>query len=291
MIRIEAEMQAIARQTGFAGTLSEFAAKLRADPREHFESKEEMLAWCRNIAKQVEPQLPRLFQNVPWLLYGVRAIPDDREASSASNAQGAALDHSRPGWFNLNTYRPQTQVKYDKEALVLHEAVPGHLLQGAYAMALDDLPTFRKTYSTTAYGEGWGLYAESLGADLGLYRDPDTRFGQLSSECFRAMRLVVDTGIHSMGWTRAQAIEYSRQHAGDMSVAEIDRYISWPGQALAYKIGQLKFLELRKLAQDTLGPKFDIREFHTAVLRHGRLPMDLLEEQVKAYIKDAAARK
>jgi uncharacterized protein (DUF885 family) len=165
-----------------------------------------------------------------------------------------------PGWFNLNTYQPEKQARYDKESLTLHEAVPGHIFQGSLARSQQGLPEFRRFYSNSAYGEGWALYAESLGSQLGLYRDPYSHYGELASERFRAVRLVVDTGIHAMGWTREQAVEYFGAHAPEIPVAEIDRYISWPGQALAYKTGQLKILELRKEAEQKLGPKFDIRD-------------------------------
>jgi uncharacterized protein (DUF885 family) len=286
--RLEGEMQAVARETGFNGSLEEFQRRLLADPGQHFHSRDQMLAWCRNIAKIIEPELPGQFLHIPMLLYGVRAIPPDREAATATNAQPPPPDYSAPGWFNLNTYRPEEQVKYTKEALVLHEAVPGHIFQLTLAQALPDLPAVRRFYSNSAYVEGWALYAESLGGQLGLYRDPYTRFGQLASEQFRAVRLVVDTGIHELGWTRDEAIAYFRAHAPDASLAEVDRYISWPAQALAYKLGQLRIRQLRDEAERRLGPKFDVRQFHDAVLRHGTLPLDLLEEQVRAYI--AAAR-
>jgi uncharacterized protein (DUF885 family) len=195
------------------------------------------------------------------------------------------VDGTRPAWFNMNTYRPHEQFKYDMEALVLHETVPGHHLQTATAREIEGLPEFRRVFSTTAYGEGWALYAESLGPDLGtVYLDPASKFGQLASEQFRAVRLVVDTGMHARGWSRERAREYFMLHAPAQSLAEIDRYIAWPGQALAYKVGQLKLRELRTRAEQQLGPKFDIREFHDVVLRNGRLPLDLLEEQVDAYI-------
>jgi prolyl oligopeptidase len=282
--RLEAEMLAIARETGFSGTLQEFEKKLDAAPEQHFHSKDEMLVYCRNAAKIIEPELPNLFRRIPLMLYGIRAIPPDREAASASNAQYPAPDGSVPGWFNLNTYQPEKQVRYNKQALVLHEAVPGHVFQGSVARSLGNLPEFRKFYGNSAYAEGWALYAESLGGQLGLYRDPYDRFGRLASERFRAVRLVVDTGIHSMGWTREQAIAFFKEHAPDVSLAEVDRYISWPAQALAYKMGQLKIMELRKQAEQKLGPKFDIREFHDVILRDGALPLELLDEQGQKYI-------
>jgi uncharacterized protein (DUF885 family) len=282
--RLEAAMLAAARETGFNGTLQEFEKKLDTLPDQHFQSKDDMLIFCRNVAKQIEPELPNQFRHIPLLLYGVRAIPPDREAATASNAQAPAPDGSVPGWFNLNAYEPEKQVKYDKEALVLHEAVPGHIFQISLARAQQGLPEFRRFYGNSAYLEGWALYAESLGRELGVYRDPYSRFGGLASERFRAVRLVVDTGIHQMGWTREQAIEYFKLHAPTESLAEVDRYISWPGQALAYKMGQLEIVKLRKAAEQKLGATFDVRDFHDVVLRNGVLPLELLDEQGEKYI-------
>ena len=284
--RIEGEMLAIARQTGFSGTVSDLEVKLANDPEQRFHSKDEMLAYCRNAAKLIEPELPNQFKHIPWMLYGIRAIPEDREQATASNAQAPAPDGSAPGWFNLRAYQPEKQVRYDKESLVLHEAVPGHIFQNSLARSQQWLPDFRKFYSNSAYGEGWALYAESLGSQLGVYKDPYNRFGQLASERFRAARLVIDTGIHSMGWTREQAQEYFRAHAPTQALSEVDRYISWPGQALSYKLGQLKIVELRKKAEQQLGAKFDVRVFHDVVLREGSLPLELLQAQVEKYIAD-----
>lgn len=288
--RIERQMQALLAEIGFKGTIAEFQKKMDADPEQHFRTKEEMLAYCRNIAKIIEPELPNQFRRIPQLLYGVRAIPPDREAASASNAQTPSPDFSMPGWLNLNTYQPEKQVKYDKEALVLHEAVPGHIFQLTLAEAQQGLPDIRKFYFNSAYIEGWGLYAESLGAQLGVYRSPYSRFGQLAMERFRAVRLVVDTGIHHLGWTREQALEYFHAHAPEESPAEVDRYISWPAQALAYKVGELRIQELREKAERQLGAKFDVRDFHDAVLREGALPLNLLSEQVNQYISATAGR-
>jgi uncharacterized protein (DUF885 family) len=285
--RIETAMEALAREVGFQGRLADFERQLNGSPEQHFRSKEEMLVYCRNVAKIVEPELPRLFKRIPRLLYGIRPIPEDREAAEASNATPPALDESRPAWFNLNTYKPEKQVKYDKEALVLHEAVPGHIFQGAVQEQAPGLPEFRKTYRITVYGEGWALYAESLGTELGVYRDPFNRFGRLGSERFRAVRLVVDTGLHALGWARGQAVDYFQTHAPSVPLAEVDRYVSWPGQALGYKIGELKITELRWRAERELGPNFDIREFHDVVLRNGTLPLEMLEQQVLAYIRDS----
>lgn len=282
--RIEAEMLVIARQTGFQGSVSELEVKLANDPEQKFHSKDEMLMYCRNAAKVIEPQLPNQFKHIPLLLYGIRAIPEDREQATASNAQPPAPDGSAPGWFNLRAYQPEKQLKYDKEALVLHEAVPGHIFQNSLARSQKGLPEFRKFYGNSAYGEGWALYVESLGSQLGVYQNPYNKFGQLASERFRAARLVIDTGIHSMGWTREQAQDYLQAHAPTANTEEIDRYISWPGQALAYKTGQLKIVELRRRAEKELGPKFDVRDFHDVVLRDGALPLELLDEQVGRYI-------
>jgi uncharacterized protein (DUF885 family) len=286
--RIEALMQGIARETGFVGDLAAFNHHLEQMPEQHFASRDDMLVYCRNVAKIIEPNLPALFRRIPVLLYGVRAIPEDRERSTASNAQAPTPDGLTPGWFNLNTYQPEQQVRFDKQALTLHEAVPGHVFQGAVARSIAGLPEFRKYYGNSAYAEGWALYAESLGGELGIYRDPFSRYGQLSSERFRAVRLVVDTGMHAFGWSREKALEFFKEHAPEEAVAEIDRYISWPGQALAYKLGQLEIRSLRAEAEQQLGARFDIRDFHDAVLRDGVLPLDLLREQVQRYI--AAAR-
>lgn len=282
--RIEKEMLAIARQTGFNGSVSELELKLADMPEQKFHSKDEMLIYCRNAAKIIEPELPNQFKHIPMLLYGIRAIPEDREQATASNAQAPLPDGSAPGWFNLRAYQPEKQVKYDKESLVLHEAVPGHIFQGSLARSLKDVPEFRKFYGNSAYAEGWALYAESLGSQLGVYKDPYSRFGQLASERFRAARLVIDTGIHSMGWTREQAQEYLKSHAPTQALSEVDRYISWPAQALSYKMGQLKIVELRKNAEQKLGPKFDVRDFHDAVLRDGALPLELLQQEVNRYL-------
>jgi uncharacterized protein (DUF885 family) len=284
--RLEKEMLAVARESGFQGSLPEYERRLASSAEQRFRSKEEMLAYCRNVAKIIEPELPRLFKRIPRLLYGIRAIPATNEAATASNAQVPSSDWSRPGWFNLNTFEPEKQVRYTKEALVLHEAVPGHIFQGSIALEMGELPEFRKSTILSAYHEGWALYAESLGAELGVYLDPASRFGRLESERFRAVRLVVDTGMHALGWSRAQALDYFVTHAPSNSVAEIDRYISWPAQALSYKMGQLKILELRRKAEQELGQKFDIRDFHDVVLRNGALPMELLEETVTAYIRE-----
>lgn len=280
--RIDREMEAIVEKAGFEGTSREYERHLLTDPDYLFASKEQMLAYHRDIAMRVSPGLTRLFRKLPRHPFGIRAIPPDREAASASNYNAPAADGSRPGWFNLKAYLPEKQSRFDKPALVLHETNPGHHLQIAMQLELEGLPEFRKIFHTTSYVEGWALYAETMGGELGVYDDPPTRFGALESERFRARRLVVDTGLHAMGWTREQAIDY----LGDES--EVDRYIAWPGQALAYKMGQLKILELKTAAQDAYGASFDVRDFHDAVLRNGPLPLDILEEQVGEYIARAS---
>jgi uncharacterized protein (DUF885 family) len=291
--RIEADMQAIAKQAGFNGSLSEFETKLDADPAQHFRGKEDMLVYCRNIAMLVEPELPRLFKLLPRTPIGVRAIPADREAATASHYSQGTPDVTRPGYFNLKAYQPERQVKYDKTSLVLHEAIPGHHLQVSLEQEMTDLPSFRKlfAFANSAYVEGWALYAEALGEEIGIYSDPYSRFGRLASERFRAVRLVVDTGLHAMSWTRERAQQYLREHAPTVSQSEIDRYIAMPGQALAYKIGQLKIRQLRTMAEQRLGANFDVRDFHDLILRNGVVPLDILEQLVTEHLNEAGAQK
>jgi uncharacterized protein (DUF885 family) len=285
--RIEKEMEQLARADGFTGPVTEYERQLGQRTGMRFTSQAEMIQYARAVLGRLQPALPRLFLRVPKMTVDIRPIPADREASTASNYTAGTADGSRPAWFNMNTYRPTEQVKYRTEALVLHETVPGHHLQIGIARELQGLPEFRKVFRAAAFSEGWGLYAESLGSELGVYADPTTKFGQLASEQFRAVRLVVDTGLHAMGWSRDRAREYFALHVPGQSLAEVDRYIARPGQALAYKLGELKIKELRGRAEKTLADRFDIRQFHDVVLRNGTLPLDLLEEQVNAYIASA----
>lgn len=280
--RIDQEMKEVVAEAGFDGTSSEYERHLLTDSSFLFADRDHMLSYHRDLAMRVAPELPRLFRKLPRHRVGIRAIPPDREAASASNYNPPAADGSRPGWFNLKAYQPDRQSRFDKPALVLHETNPGHHLQIALQLELEGLPQFRKIFHTTSYVEGWALYAESLGQDLGIYDDPPSRFGSLESERFRARRLVVDTGLHAMGWTRERAIEYLE------SESEVDRYIAWPGQALAYKMGQIKILELKTAAMDAYGASFDIRDFHDAVLRNGPLPLGMLEAEVTGYLKLAS---
>ena len=276
--RIDSAMERVARAAGFEGTSAEYERHLRTDPEYLFASKEAMLAYHRDVAMRVFPELPRLFKRLPRHAFGIRAIPPDRERESASNYNPPAADGSRAGWFNLNAYQPQKQSRFDKPSLVLHETHPGHHMQLATQRELEGLPEFRKMYRSTAYIEGWALYAETLGGELGVYDDPPSLYGALEGERFRARRLVVDTGLHAKGWSRQRAVEY----LGDES--EVDRYIAWPGQALAYKTGQMKILELKAAACEAYGTAFDIRDFHDVVLRNGPLPLAMLEEHVREYI-------
>ena len=278
VLRIDRAMDEVTRDAGFDGTSQEYERHLMTDPSYLFSDKPSMLAYHRDLAMRVAPELPRLFRRLPRHPVGIRAIPPDREAVSASNYNAPAADGSRPAWFNLKAYQPERQSRFDKPALVLHETNPGHHLQIALQLEMDSLPRFRKVYHTTAYVEGWALYAESLGTELGVYDDHASRFGALESERFRARRLVTDTGLHAMGWSRERAIEY----LGDES--EVDRYIAWPGQALAYKMGQLEILRLKQAACDAYGDRFDVRDFHDAVLGNGPLPMGILRQKVQEYI-------
>ena len=289
--RIEQEMLVIARDYGHTGPLSAFEQELANRPGMKFENQDEMLAYARDVLSALQPTLSKLFLHQPRTTVGVRPIPSDREASQASNYVAGTADGSRQAWFNMNTYRPREQVKYRTEALVLHETIPGHHLQVGLARELEGVPAFRRSFGASAFSEGWALYAEGLGTTLGVvYRDPPTRFGRLASERFRAVRLVVDTGLHAMGWSRERAREYFATHAPSQSLAEVDRYIARPAQALGYKLGQLKILELRDRAEKALGSRFDLRVFHDVVLRNGTLPLDLLEEEVDRYISEAAGR-
>jgi uncharacterized protein (DUF885 family) len=289
--RLEREMGAIARDYGFTGSLQAFEQELANRPGMKFESQDEMLAYATDVLAALQPTMSQLFLHQPRARVGVRPIPPDREASQASNYVAGTADGSRQAWFNMNTYRPRDQVKYTVEALVLHETIPGHHLQVGLARELEGVPTFQRSVSASAFSEGWALYAESLGATLGVvYRDPPTRFGRLASERFRAVRLVVDTGLHAMGWSRDRAREYFAAHAPSQSLAEVDRYIARPAQALAYKLGQLKIVELRDRAQQALGARFDLRQFHDVVLRNGTLPLDLLEEEVDTYVAEQRRR-
>jgi uncharacterized protein (DUF885 family) len=285
--RIRKAMDDVIKQSGFSGSLADFVKFLRADPRFAPLPSDEVLPGFRDIAKRVDPELPNLFAELPRTPYGIREIPAFRGQTAANYSRGAS-DGSRAGYFNANTLKGTTLPRYEMEALLLHEAVPGHHLQIARAQELKGLPDFRRNGFYSAYSEGWGLYAESLGEDLGLYKDPYSKFGRLNHEIFRACRLVVDTGVHSLGWTRQQAIDFMKQNSGlpeGQIIAEVDRYIVWPGQALGYKLGELKIMDLRAKATTALGAKFDIRKFHNALIDDGPMPLDVLEQRIVEWIK------
>jgi uncharacterized protein (DUF885 family) len=291
--RIRGEMDALIATTGFKGSFEDFTRFLRTDPRFFYDKPEDLLTGYRDIAKRIDPELVKLFGRLPRLPYGVIPVPDYAEKSqTTAYYEDGSLAAGRPGEFNANTYDLKSRPKWEMEALTAHEAVPGHHLQLSLAQEQEGVPEWRKYDSYTAFVEGWGLYAESLGTEIGLYKDPYSKFGQLTYEIWRAIRLVVDTGMHTMGWTRQQAIDYFKANSAktdhDIEV-EIDRYIVSPGQALAYKIGELKIKELRAYAQKELGPRFDVRAFHDHVLGNGSLPLDVLEKNIRAWVAEAKA--
>ena len=285
--RIRDEMMAIIREVEFEGSFQDFLEHLRTDPQFYFETPEELYQEYLATSKRIDPELVNLFGKLPRMPYGVKPIPD----SIAPNTTTAyynrpAADGSRAGIYYVNLYKPEVRPKYEIEVLSVHEAMPGHHLQIALQQELGDVPMFRRFMGFTAFVEGWGLYSERLGYDLGLYKDPYSRFGQLTYDMWRAVRLVVDTGMHYKGWTRQQAIDFFKDNAAKTEhdiVNEIDRYIAWPGQALAYKIGQLKILTLRERAEIELGDRFDIRAFHDELLGAGALPLDLLELRMDSW--------
>jgi uncharacterized protein (DUF885 family) len=286
--RIRAEMEKVKVQAGFQGSLPEFFTFLRTDPRFFEKTPEALLTRYRAIAKRIDPELVKVFRILPRAPYGVRPIPDNiaPDTTTAYYQQGAS-DGSRAGFYYVNLYRPEVRPTWEMMPLSLHEAVPGHHFQFARGLELPDAPMFRRTAYFVAYGEGWGLYAEQLGYDMGLYDDPYDRMGQLAYEMWRAVRLVVDTGMHAKGWSRERAIAYFKDNAPKTDqdiVNEIDRYIGTPGQALAYKIGQMKISELRARAKQALGPKFDLRDFNDAVLETGSVPLETLERHIDAWI-------
>jgi uncharacterized protein (DUF885 family) len=286
--RIRREMEDVIRATGFKGSFAEFLTFLRTDPRFYYAKAEDLVAGYSHIAKQADGKLPGLFAELPRNPYGVRVIPDyEAPAQTTAYYQPGAADGSRAGFFMINTYKLDTRPKYEMEALTFHESVPGHHLQIARAQELKDLPDFRRNAGYTAYVEGWGLYAESLGAEMGFYADPYSKFGQLTYEMWRACRLAIDTGMHAFGWSRQRAIDFMKENTAKTEndiVVEIDRYIVWPAQALAYKLGELKFKELRARAKQELGERFDVRKFHNAVLDDGPLPLDVLDHRINEWI-------
>ncbi|NOX38237.1 MAG: DUF885 domain-containing protein [Calditrichaeota bacterium] len=293
--RIRQEMEAIIQELQFDGTLQDFIQFLRTDPRFYVDTPEELLKEVAYVLKRMDGELPRLFKTLPRMPYGIRPVPDflaPRATTAYYNRP--AGDGTRAGFYYVNTYDLKSRPLYEIEALSFHEAVPGHHLQLALQQELPDLPPFRRFGGFTVFVEGWALYAERLGLEVGFYQDPYSNFGRLTYEMWRACRLVVDTGIHYLGWTRQQAIDFMAENTALTLLNienEVDRYISWPGQALGYKIGELKIRELRQWAETQLGDAFDIREFHDVVLLDGSIPLYLLEENVKAWVQQVQQKK
>ncbi len=293
--RIKKQMEAIVEEVSFKGTLKEFISFLRTDPQFYPKTAEELLKHARNIAKKIDEQLPRFFKTLPRKPYGVAPVPDAIAPKyTAGRYIGTSKESTDPGYYWVNTYNLSSRPLYAIPSLTAHEAVPGHHLQGALNNELPEtIPKFRRNLYLSAYGEGWGLYTEYLAEEIGIYTTPYEHFGKLTYEMWRACRLVVDTGIHAFGWTREQAVEFMANNTA-LSLheinTEVDRYISWPGQALAYKIGELKIRALRKKAEEELGSAFDIREFHETILEKGTVTLPLLEERINSYIANKKSK-
>jgi len=287
--RLRGEMQKIIDSLDFGGSFQDFLVFLRTDPQFYYDTPDELYQAYLATSKRIDPELVNLFGTLPRMPYGVKPIPDSiaPDTTTAYYSRPAA-DGSRAGTYWVNLYKPEVRPKYEIEVLSVHEAMPGHHLQIALQQELGDMPNFRRFMGFTAFVEGWGLYSESLGPDLGLYKDPYSQFGALTYEMWRAVRLVVDTGMHYKGWSRQQAIDFFKDNAAKTEldiVNEIDRYIGWPGQALAYKIGQLKIKQIRGRAETALGDDFDVRAFHDELLGAGALPLDLLEQRMDTWLE------
>lgn len=286
--RIRGEMKEVMKQVGFKGTFTEFLEHLRTDPRYYYRDPNELLAEYKAICRRIDPKLPKMFGRLPKTPYRLEPIPEHLAPdTTTAYYRRPSADGSRGGTYFVNLFRPDTRPKYEMEVLSVHEAVPGHHLQIAISQELEGIPEFRRYGGYTAFIEGWGLYSERLGYELGLYKDPYSRFGQLTYDMWRAIRLVVDTGIHHKGWTRDEAIHFFAINAAKSMhdiENEVDRYIAWPGQALAYKIGQLKILELREKAEKELGDKFDLSDFHDTVLGQGAVTLSVLERIIDEWI-------
>ncbi len=291
--RIRGEMLAVKQQVGFEGDLDAFFKHLEEDPKFYFTSERELLDAYRDVKHRIDAMLPKLFADFPKADYEIRPVEPFRAASAAgASYQSPSADGTRPGIFYINTFNLKAQPRFGLETLSLHEAAPGHHFQIAIQQELTDLPRFRRFNNYVSYAEGWALYAESIGKELGLFTDPYQWYGRLSDEMLRAMRLVVDTGLHSRGWSRERAIRYMLDNsslAESDVTAEVERYIVWPGQALGYKLGQLHISELRARAQRQLGSAFDVRQFHAQVLRDGAVPMDVLTAKIDRWIEKQKA--
>jgi uncharacterized protein (DUF885 family) len=288
--RIRSEMEEIIKSVNFKGDFNDFIHFLRTDKQFYVTEPEQLLKEIAFVLKKMDGQLPKLFTKLPKMPYGIKEIPPYiAPKTTTAYYSGPAGDGSRAGFYYVNTYDLKSRPLYEVEALSLHEAVPGHHLQIALQQELDNLPEFRRYSGFTAFVEGWGLYAERLGLETGFYQDPYNDFGRLTYEMWRACRLVVDTGIHYLGWTRQQAIDFMAANSASTIhniTTEVDRYIAWPGQALAYKMGELKIRELRKKAEVALGPNFDVRLFHDAILENGAIPLDILEAHMEKWIEE-----
>lgn len=286
--RIRGEMEGVIDELKFKGSFKDFLTFLREDERFYYDSPEELFEGYLAVSKRIDPELVKLFGNLPRTPYGLRAIPEESAPdTTTAYYMSPSPDGLRAGYYYVNLYKPETRPKFEMEVLSVHEAVPGHHLQIALAMEMEEMPMFRRVSPYTAFVEGWGLYSESLGYDLGLYKDPYSKFGQLTYDMWRAVRLVVDTGMHYYEWDRQRAINFFLDNAGKSEldiVNEIDRYIVMPGQALAYKIGQMKFLSLKEKTKIELGTNYDVRDFHDVVLSHGALPLNELDLIIEGYI-------
>ncbi|GAB6195720.1 DUF885 domain-containing protein [Lysobacter xanthus] len=286
--RIHGEIRGVMQQLGFKGSMQDFFQFMRTDPQFNFKTEDELLAFYRALEAKVNEGIPRQFSLVPKSPFEIRPVEAFRAKSAAGGEyQSASEDGKRPGIFYVNTYDLPSRKRWDAEDLYLHEAIPGHHFQISLQQELKSMPKFRRFGGETAFAEGWGLYAESLGKDLGVYTDPYQYFGYLQNELWRAIRLVTDTGLHSKGWSRDQVIKYMLDNSAEsetQATAEAERYIAWPSQALAYKSGELKIKELRRRAEQALGPKFDIRAFHAEVLRDGAVPLDVLDAKIDRWI-------
>ncbi|RZQ56194.1 DUF885 domain-containing protein [Pseudidiomarina tainanensis] len=292
--RIRNEMAVVIEKTGFKGSFEEFTDFLRTDPQFYPKTADELLKEASFIAKKADGELPKFFKLLPRQPYGVAPVPAEIAPKYTTGRYAGSNRSDRAGFYWVNTYALDRRPLYQLEALTLHEAVPGHHLQGALAREMDDLPDYRRYTYISAFGEGWGLYSEWLGKEMGFYQDPYSDFGRLSYEMWRAARLVVDTGMHAMGWPREQAMDFMASNTA-LSLhnvkTEIDRYITWPGQALSYKLGEMLIRQLRTEAEAALGADFDLREFHHVVLRNGSVPLDILEQEIRNWIDETVARR
>jgi uncharacterized protein (DUF885 family) len=283
-------MATVIAQTGFKGSFAEFIEFLRTDKQFYVTTPDQLLKEAAYLSKKIDAQLPKLFHTLPRTPYGIEPVPAEIAPKYTTGRYSGGREPGAAGFYWVNTYALDRRPLYELEALTLHEAVPGHHLQVALANEQANLPSYRRSFYTSAFGEGWGLYSEYLGLEVGFYQDPYSNFGRLTYEMWRACRLVVDTGMHTMGWTRQQAIDFLGSNTAlsmHNVTTEVDRYISWPAQALSYKLGEITIKRLRAQAEQALGSKFDVRQFHDVILQNGSLPLPVLEQQVAKYIRQA----